>query len=97
MRNGQRVSMSPVESASAVEHREPLAIVELPAERRRRLAHRDAARGAFAAHFDIDDARFLALPHAARRLPCSRGAPSRDNTKCVATVAWPTKLPRCAA
>src|SRR4051812_47837492 len=44
-----------------VEHGEPLAIVELAAERRCRLAHGNAARRAFAPHFDVDDAGFLPL------------------------------------
>ena len=62
-----------------IEHREPLAIVELAAERRRGLAHGDAARVAFAAHLDVDDARFLALAHAPAAALQSRRAFARQH------------------
>ena len=63
-----------------VEHRETLAIVELAAERRRRLTNGDAARGAFTAHLDVDDAGLLPLAHAARHCRgCSARAVARQH------------------
>src|SRR6185312_10315678 len=41
-----------------IQHREPLAVVELPAEGWRALAHGDLAVIAAAADLDVDDSRF---------------------------------------
>ena len=50
-----------------IEHREPLAIVQLASERWRAAPDRDAAVICGAAYFDVDDAGLGLLPLAARR------------------------------
>src|SRR5690349_10449719 len=93
MRSGQRVSMSPVDRASA----------SSTARRSRSLSWRpsggDGCRTAMrraapeprtSTSTSPDFWRWRRRPPAPAA--CTSGAPSRDSTKWVATVAWPTKL-----
>ena len=70
-----------------VEHGETFTIVQLAAERGRRLTYRDAPRVVFAADFDIDQAGFLPLPDAAGLARARHASARQHEVSCNGRVA----------